>query len=235
MRRVLTLLLTAALSLGMTSAAFAQSDEELSSTSVFPPDSPLFALQHVLDGWEELLALDDVTKAEVLAKIADNRLAEAAEMLAEGNEDVAADMIEQMQDALTKAADKLSKALEKIAAKNDDDEDDEDDEDSEEASGKEAAHEQVLERLEANLERHRTHLESVLDKLENENAREALERVLERRHGLENAMDKIRQQAEDDEDASAEEDEDSEDEEADEDDDDGPGDRPAGKGKPSKP
>ena len=228
MRRVLTLLLTAALSLGMTSAAFAQSDEELSSTSVFPPDSPLFALQHVLDGWEELLALDDVTKAEVLAKIADNRLAEAAEMLAEGNEDVAADMIEQMQDALAKAADKLSKALEKIAAKNDD-------EDSEEASGKEAAHEQVLERLEANLERHRTHLESVLDKLENENAREALERVLERRHGLENAMDKIRQQAEDDEDASAEEDEDSEDEEADEDDDDGPGNRPAGKGKPSKP
>lgn len=77
----------------------------------------------------------------------------------------------------------------------------------------------VLGRLAENLERHRAALEAALENVENETARAAITRALERRHGLEKAMERIALRLEDgSEDVELEDEDELEDEELDEDD-----------------
>lgn len=182
MSRVFTLFLTAVFSLSLVGGAAAQTEGEPVTTSVVSPDSPLFFIQHLLDGWEEFLSFDEAQKAAVLAKIADNRLAEAAAMIAAGNEERAAELIEQMQDALAKAAEKIAKIqeqLEEDAAKLED-KDNEDGEKTDQRRTEENVVDHVLSRLQRNLERQQENKERVLDQVQNERARAALEKAFER-------------------------------------------------------
>jgi chromosome segregation ATPase len=192
MRRVLTLVTATLFTLGIAGGAAAQTEvEPLTTTSVVAPDSPLFFIQHLLDGWEEFIAFDEAQKAAVLAKIADNRLAEAALMIAAGNAERAAELIEDMEDALAKAADKIAKIqekLEEIAAELEEDTD-EDGEQTDQRRTEENVVDHVMSRLQRNLERQAEQREKVLENVTNERAREAITSAMERsKKGLENEI-----------------------------------------------
>ena len=173
-------------------SAFAQHGE-LRSTSLFEPDSPLFALQHVLDAWEEFLAFDPLDKASVHAKLADNRLAEVAAMIHKDRPDIAAQMAAQMAELAEKASARLVEA--KAAA----------DRDGAGAgqgagAGKQAAIAKVLERLQANVERQQSTLKTLLektladksDKAAIEKLKSAIDNAMERSaSGLENAIRRV--------------------------------------------
>lgn len=181
MRSLARVLLVAVLSASLGGGALAQTDESR-STSVFEADSPLFALQHVLDAWEEVLAFDPLDKAAVHTKVADNRLAETAAMIRKNRLDVAADLSAQMAELVEKAAARLAEAKTNAEAETD----------KARASEKEARIAKVLDRLKANAERQQATLKTVLDKVENPKAKEALEKAMERSaFGLENARKRV--------------------------------------------
>lgn len=90
-----------------------------SSTSVFAPDSPLFAIQRLLDGWEELIAFDAVAKARVQSKVADNRLAEAEAMLLRRKDELSEDLVAEAASWREKARAVLSRATDEIGRERD--------------------------------------------------------------------------------------------------------------------
>ncbi|MGH2450213.1 MAG: DUF5667 domain-containing protein [Candidatus Limnocylindria bacterium] len=190
MKRITTFAMTLALSFSLAMPAAAQSDE-ISSTSVFPPDSPLFVLQHVLDAWEELLAVDPLDKAAVQAKIASNRVAEAIAMIKADKAEIAANMSAQATETLQKAAEKLAEAR-ALAAEARDQADSE--AELQQVNDREDAITLVLSKLEENLERQQSALQGALDGVENEHARDAITNAMvEAQRGLTEAMDRVRE------------------------------------------
>ena len=112
MTRLTRAALVVLFSFSLGTSATARSDE-LTSTSLFPPDNPLFLIQRLLDSWEEFLAFDEIDEARVQAKLARNRAAEAAAMLKAHKDDLAASLTSEGADRVAKAAAELAKAKQK--------------------------------------------------------------------------------------------------------------------------
>lgn len=181
MRSFTRALLVVALTLALGGGALADS-HDLRSTSLFSPDSPLFGLQRVLDWWEEFIASDPLEKAQVHAKIASNRHAEVSAMIKAKRTDLAARLAAEMAERVEKAAARLAEAKAKA----------EQESDKAAAQDREARIAEVLGRLQENADRQQQTLQDVIDKVENERAKEALMQAKERSaFGLQNAMERI--------------------------------------------
>ena len=198
MRHLARAALVSVLSLSLAGSALAQSDD-LKSTSLVPPDSPLFFVQRLLDSWEEFLAFEEIDEARVQAKISRNRLAEAAAVLKAGKAELAAEISAEMADRVGKAAAELAKAQRKAEQAKAKAEEAKAKGDAQRARGEEAnaktrqeAIDHVLAQLGKNDEHRQQALQAVLDKVQNERARAAIQTAMERsKKGLETAAKNV--------------------------------------------
>ena len=93
---------------GAISAAF---DEELPSISIMP-DSWLYGMKRFFEGVDLFLTFDDVDKAEKCIRYAEMRLAEAKEMVAQGETEVITDLIDEYHSQLNESTVLLQRSRE---------------------------------------------------------------------------------------------------------------------------
>lgn len=199
MRYLARAVLVGLLSLSLAGSAFAQTGGDLTSTSVLPPDSPLFFIQRLLDTWEEFLAFEEIDEARVQAKIARNRLAETTAMLKARKAELAAalssesaERVEKAGAELVKAKAKADEAKRKAAEAKDKGEAERARGAEAEASARQEAIDRVLARLVENDKKRQEALEGALENVENERAREAIQTAMERsKRGLKTAAERV--------------------------------------------
>ena len=90
------------------SAAF---DKELPSISIMP-DSWLYGMKRFFEGVDLFLTFDDVDKAEKCVRYAEMRLAEAKEMIAQGETEVITDLIDEYHSRLSESTVLLNRSQE---------------------------------------------------------------------------------------------------------------------------